>query len=210
MRSNADELELVRKSLGGDAEAFAAIVEKYQQRVYNVAFRMTGDREDSLDLTQESFVRVFRALKSFKGDSSLGTWIHRIVNNVVIDELRKRQRRPKIGFSTDALLSTDEGEHVHVLELSGKREDTPEEQLLRMERIAEIEQALGMVTSEHRIVLIMRDIEGLAYEEMAQILALNIGTVKSRLSRARIALREKLIVAEQGKTTERLKVQRGG
>ncbi|MBT9152621.1 MAG: ECF RNA polymerase sigma factor SigE [Firmicutes bacterium] len=208
MRSNADELDLVRKSLGGDAEAFAAIVEKYQQRVYNVAFRMTGDREDSLDLTQESFVRVFRALKSFKGDSSLGTWIHRIVNNVVIDELRKRQRRPKVALNTDALLTTDEGEHA--LEISGKREDTPEEQLLRMERIAEIEQALAMITSEHRLVLIMRDIEGLSYEEMAQILALNIGTVKSRLSRARIALREKLIVAEQGKPTERLKVQRGG
>lgn len=199
---------MVSRCLGGDTEAFRVIVERYQERVYNVAFHMTGSHEDSLDLAQDSFIRVFRALSGFKADSSLGTWIHRIAHNVVIDELRKRRRRPIVAMSTDNVVSTDDGEHT--LEWSAPLEDNPEEQLLRAERKREIVLALQSVSSEHRAVLIMRDIEELSYEEIAGVLGLNIGTVKSRLNRARLALREKLILREQGPSIGRLIDQKGG
>jgi len=208
LRSHEEDKELVNRCLGGDDEAFRAIVERYQERVYNVAFRMTGNHEDSLDLAQESFIRVFRALRGFNADSSLGTWIHRIAHNVVIDELRKRRRRPIVAMSTDTVVSTDDGEHT--LEWSASVDDTPEEQLLRAERKREIARALHSVSSEHRVVLVMRDIEGLSYEEIAAVLGLQIGTVKSRLNRARLALREKLVIREQGLGIGRLIDQKGG
>jgi len=208
VHSNFDDKELVRKSLGGDSGAFAAIVERYQHRVYNIAFRMTGDREDSLDLAQESFIRVFRALHGFKGDSSLSTWIYRIANNVVVDELRKRQRRPKVVQSTDAVLSHEDGEHT--FELSSPLEDTPEQVVLRKEKRQEIQLALLQLSAEHRAVLVMRDVEGLSYEEIAEIFMLNVGTVKSRLNRARLALREKLAKAEHRERLGRLNEQKGG
>lgn len=208
MRSHEDDRELVAKSLGGDTEAFRTIVERYQERVYNVAFQMTGSHEDSLDLAQDSFLRVFRALSSFKGDSSLGTWIHRIAHNIVIDELRKRRRRPVVAMSTDTVVITEDGEHM--LEWSAPMDEAPEEQLLRAEKKREIEQALQRISPEHRSVLVMRDIEGLTYEEVAEVLGLNVGTVKSRLNRARLALREKLKVMEQGTGMRRLIKQKGG
>lgn len=208
MRSHEDDRELVAKSLGGDTEAFRTIVERYQERVYNVAFQMTGSHEDSLDLAQDSFLRVFRALSSFKGDSSLGTWIHRIAHNIVIDELRKRRRRPVVAMSTDTVVITEDGEHM--LEWSAPMDEAPEEQLLRAEKKREIEQALQRISPEHRSVLVMRDIEGLTYEEVAEVLGLNVGTVKSRLNRARLALREKLKVMEQGTGMRRLIEQKGG
>ncbi|MBS3873307.1 MAG: sigma-70 family RNA polymerase sigma factor [Firmicutes bacterium] len=208
MRSHEDDRELVAKSLRGDTEAFRTIVERYQERVYNVAFQMTGSHEDSLDLAQDSFLRVFRALSSFKGDSSLGTWIHRIAHNIVIDELRKRRRRPVVAMSTDTVVITEDGEHM--LEWSAPMDEAPEEQLLRAEKKREIEQALQRISPEHRSVLVMRDIEGLTYEEVAEVLGLNVGTVKSRLNRARLALREKLKVMEQGTGMRRLIEQKGG
>lgn len=208
MRSHEDDRELVAKSLGGDTEALRTIVERYQERVYNVAFQMTGSHEDSLDLAQDSFLRVFRALSSFKGDSSLGTWIHRIAHNIVIDELRKRRRRPVVAMSTDTVVITEDGEHM--LEWSAPMDEAPEEQLLRAEKKREIEQALQRISPEHRSVLVMRDIEGLTYEEVAEVLGLNVGTVKSRLNRARLALREKLKVMEQGTGMRRLIKQKGG
>lgn len=183
-------------------------MERYQERVYNVAFQMTGSHEDSLDLAQDSFLRVFRALSSFKGDSSLGTWIHRIAHNIVIDELRKRRRRPVVAMSTDTVVITEDGEHM--LEWSAPMDEAPEEQLLRAEKKREIEQALQRISPEHRSVLVMRDIEGLTYEEVAEVLGLNVGTVKSRLNRARLALREKLKVMEQGTGMRRLIKQKGG
>jgi len=208
LRSHEDDRELVAKSLRGDTEAFRTIVERYQERVYNVAFQMTGSHEDSLDLAQDSFLRVFRALSSFKGDSSLGTWIHRIAHNIVIDELRKRRRRPVVAMSTDTVVITEDGEHM--LEWSAPMDEAPEEQLLRAEKKREIEQALQRISPEHRSVLVMRDIEGLTYEEVAEVLGLNVGTVKSRLNRARLALREKLKVMEQGTGMRRLIEQKGG
>jgi len=190
LHSNIDDKDLVRKILSGDSGAFAVIVEKYQHRIYNIAFRMTGNREDSLDLAQECFLRIFRALNAFKGDSSLSTWIYRVANNVVVDELRKRQRRPKVSQSVDAVFSNDEREQTIVL--ASPLAEAPEQVMLRKEQRQAIQSALLQLSAEHRAAIVMRDIEGLSYEEIAEILMLNVGTVKSRLNRARLALREKL------------------
>jgi len=188
------DLWLVQRSLAGDTDAFGQIVERYQSKVYNLALRMTGNPEDALDMAQESFLRAFRSLKTFKGDSSFSTWLYRIANNIVLDELRKRRRRPLVVISTDAFVAGDEGEHP--LEFSGPKSLQPEEQVVRAERRQEIEQALQAISPEHRHILLLRDVEGFSYEEIADMLSINVGTVKSRLNRARLSLRERLIYAE--------------
>jgi RNA polymerase sigma-70 factor (ECF subfamily) len=185
---------LVQRSLAGDTDAFRQIVERYQSKVYNLALRMTGNPEDALDIAQESFLRVFRALKTFKGDSSFSTWLYRITNNIVLDELRKRRRRPLVVMSTDAFVAGEEGEHP--LEFSGPESLQPEEQVVWAERRREIEQALRSISPEHRHILLLRDVEGFSYEEIAEMLNINLGTVKSRLNRARLSLREHLLCAE--------------
>ncbi|MBT9154285.1 MAG: ECF RNA polymerase sigma factor SigW [Firmicutes bacterium] len=187
--------KLVQRSLAGDTDAFRQIVERYQSKVYNLALRMTGNPEDALDISQESFIRVFRSLKTFKGDSSFSTWLYRIANNIVLDELRKRRRRPLVVMSTDAFVSSEEGEHA--LEFSGPQSLQPEEQVMRAERRREIAQALQAISPEHRLILLLRDVEGLSYEEIAGVQNINVGTVKSRLNRARLALREHLLRVEQ-------------
>jgi len=175
-------------------------VERYQQKVFNLALRMTNNHEDALDIAQESFVRVFRSLKTFKGDSSFSTWLYRIVNNLVLDELRKHRRRPLVVMSTDAVVSTDEGEHL--LEFRGPESLQPEEQVVRAETRREIELALRSVSPEHRLVLLLRDVQGFSYEEIAGILNVNIGTVKSRLNRARLSLRDCILRREQSSTSD--------
>lgn len=185
---------LVQRSLAGDTDAFREIVERYQSKVYNLALRMTGNPEDALDAAQESFIRVFRSLNTFKGDSSFSTWLYRIANNIVLDELRKRRRRPRVVMSTDAFVTGEEGEHP--LEFSGPPSLQPEEQAVRAERRRELEQALQSISPEQRHILLLRDVEGFSYEEIAEMLNLNPGTVKSRLNRARLAVRERLCSAE--------------
>lgn len=185
---------LVQRSLAGDTDAFRQIVERYQSKVYNLALRMTGNPEDALDAAQESFMRVFRSLSTFKGDSTFSTWLYRIANNIVLDELRKRRRRPLVVMSTDAFVAGEEGEHP--LEFSGPASQQPEEQVVWAERRREIEQALQSISPEHRHILLLRDVEGFSYEEIAEMLNLNPGTVKSRLNRARLAVRERLCSTE--------------
>lgn len=200
MRSGETDQELVQRSLAGDTDAFRELVERYQQKVFNLALRMTNNHEDALDIAQESFVRVFRSLKTFKGDSSFSTWLYRIVNNLVLDELRKHRRRPLVVMSTDAVVSTDEGEHL--LEFRGPESLQPEEQVVRAETRREIELALRSVSPEHRLVLLLRDVQGFSYEEIAGILNVNIGTVKSRLNRARLSLRDCILRREQSSTSD--------
>lgn len=206
--SLAEDNELITRCLDGDHDAFRELVERYQQRVYNLAFRMTNNHDDAQDLSQESFVRAYRALKSFKGDSSFSTWLHRITNNVVLDELRKRRRQPVVAMSTDASITTEEG--MYTVEFSAPECDTPEEQMLRSEKKREIETALNELSPEHRLALVLRDIQGYSYEEIARQLDVNIGTVKSRINRARLALRERLMEREQSLGHERQRKQKGG
>lgn len=194
MLAALEDSELIAKCIEGDTSAFGQLVDKYQQKVYNIAFRMTNNHDDALDLAQESFLRIFRALKTFKNESAFSTWMFRIASNVCLDELRKKKRQPHVALSTDALVAGEEGSFP--FEVAAGDEYAPEEQLIRSETRREISMALTQISAEHRLVLTLREVEGYSYEEIADILGANIGTIKSRINRARLALREILTSRE--------------
>lgn len=177
--------ELVSAARGGDQSAFAALVEANQGRVYALALRMTGNPEDAADLTQEAFLSAWRALGSFQGQAAFSTWLYRLTSNACIDFLRREKRRA--AFS----MTMEEGGEDRQAQVPDERW-SPDRALERSELRLELERALGELTPEHRQVLLLRETEGLSYAEIAQALEVEEGTVKSRLARARLALRERL------------------
>lgn len=199
---------LIKRILNGDALAFEQLVGRYEQKVFNIAFRMSGDREDALDLSQESFIRAYRALNRFQGQSAFSTWLFRIVTNTCIDALRKRKRQPVVVLSTDSSIETDDGEYQ--IEFPAPSDQNPEELVLGTELREQLQYALSRLSEEHRLALVLRDVEGYTYEEIAEILEINIGTVKSRINRARLAMREEIGSMEQLRKNNRLKIQKGG
>jgi len=180
-----DEL-LVRKCKGGDLDAFDELVRRYQSKVYTVAFRFMGNHADAGDLAQEAFIRVFQALASFRGDSSFATWIYRIASNVCRDELRKQQRQKKV--SLDEMIA-----YGGVSPLLVDGDPSPQEQLERSELKDQVQRHLNELSGDHRLILVMRDIQGMPYDEIASALDCSVGTIKSRLSRARQALKRKIL-----------------
>lgn len=181
------ETELIKLCRQGDRKAFDELVKKYEKQVINIAYGMMSDREDALDAAQEVFVRVYRSIDSFKGNSSLSTWIYRITANVCNDILRKRQRSSNV-ISIDS--SNDEDDKG--MELYDDRA-TPEETAEKNERAQIIREAISELSVEYREIIIYCDIQGLSYDEISEILKCPQGTVKSRLNRARNALRKKLL-----------------
>lgn len=185
MSKSLDEL-LVERAKKGDVEAFEQLISQHQKTVYNIAYRLTGNHEDASDVAQEAFIRAYSSLADFRGDSSFATWLYRIVNNACLDELRKRKRQ-RLTY-IDQTVSVDDGE------ISRQIADTaggPEEALERVEIQRAVQESIDQLDYEYRIVLVMRDIQGYSYNEIAETLGLNLGTVKSRLNRARNALKEK-------------------
>ncbi|NLB88242.1 MAG: sigma-70 family RNA polymerase sigma factor [Syntrophomonadaceae bacterium] len=182
------EEQLVKKSLQGDTEAFEELVFQYQNKIYALAYRYMGNEEDAYDMTQEAFLKAYRSLRTFKGDSSFGTWLYRVATNVCLDELRRRKRRITT-LSLDEPLATDEGEVEKEIPDTSPTADIIYEQ---KEFSKYIQNTLDQMKAEHKTVIILRDVMELSYEEIAEILNCSLGTVKSRLSRARNALRKKL------------------
>lgn len=186
-----DEATLIAKSQQGDVEAFGELVSIYEKQVYTVAYRFMGNPEDASDLTQEAFVRAFRAISRFRGEASFKTWIYHIVANVCRDELRKRKKQAVV--SLDAPIVTDDGY------IAREQEDwslAPERVYDSIELQETIQQLLNQLIPEYRQVLVLREIQGFTYEEIANILECSLGTVKSRINRARKALRD-LIAANK-------------
>jgi RNA polymerase sigma-70 factor (ECF subfamily) len=194
------ELELMKKSQLGDRGAYGKLVVLYQHRLFNAICRMVGDRDEARDLAQETFTRGLDKVDSFRGDASPYTWLFRIATNLSISRLRKTQRhrtfsldRPAGGDST-----SDGGEDqasALLDRISAQRQDEtpqPAQELERHERNSKVLEALGRLDAEYRAVLVMRDIEGFDYQQMADVLGLPLGTLKSRLFRARLALRDEL------------------
>lgn len=175
-------IELCKK---GDRDAFNALMERYQVRVFNIAYGMLSDYEDASDAAQEIFIKVYRSISSFKGQSAFTTWLYVICRNVCNDFLRKRQRA---GVS----VSIDEDEPENAVRELKSDLPTPEEQVEMNERQMAVRAAINELKPEHREVLIYADMQQLSNEEVAQILKCPLGTVKSRLNRARNALRKKL------------------
>ena len=191
------ELELLRKAQRGQREAYGQLVLLYQDRLYNAVLRLVGDREEARELTQEAFTRGFMKLESFRGDASPYTWLFRIAVNLAISQLRKIKRHRT--FSLDASgrngngrHSTDDQASSLVDRLASQNTARPSETLEDREQGEQVMAALGRLDAEYRAVLVMRDIEGFDYQQMAEVLDLPLGTLKSRLFRARLALRDEL------------------
>jgi len=190
----AAELELIKKAQAGDRGAYGRLVLAYQDRLYNAIVRMVGDREEARELAQEAFTRGLAKIEGFRGDASPYTWLFRIATNLCISRLRKIQRRRTFSLEGSVGSGHDSDEQGSSL-LDRVKPDPapgPEEQLERRERNEHVVEALGRLDPEYRAVLVMRDVEGFDYQQMADVLGLPLGTLKSRLFRARLALRDEL------------------
>ncbi|MGE5453606.1 MAG: RNA polymerase sigma factor [Methylocystaceae bacterium] len=188
-----EEQELLKKARSGDVLAFEQLVEKYQQKVYSLAFRYMGNEEDASDMSQEAFLKSYKSLRNFKGDSTFGTWLYRITTNVCLDELRRRKRRYQHFniLSIDEPVATSDGDEVEKeIADSAPLQDTI---IDRKEFSSYINAMLDQMKPEYRAVIILRDIMDFSYEEIAQVLDCSIGTVKSRINRARNLLKKKMV-----------------
>lgn len=187
--SPMDEQLQISAAQRGSLGAFNDLVRLYEQRVYNLCYRMLGDPDAAADASQETFLSAYRALDRFRG-GSFKAWLLRIAANACYDQLRVRQRRPT--QSLDHLMHGEEGDGP--LELpSADRTTDPEDRVLQAELSREIQHALVQLPDDQRIALIMVDIQGLSYEEIAVAMNTNLGTVKSRISRARFKMRDLLL-----------------
>jgi RNA polymerase sigma-70 factor (ECF subfamily) len=169
-----DDRALVERYARGDGRAFDEIMQRYEHRVYAIALRMTGNPEDARDAMQDAFISALRALRSFRGDAQLSTWIHRVAVNASLDVIRRRSRRQSRSL---------EEAHDHASEEPG-----PDEAAARASRAAEVHRALQRISGEHRAVLVLHDLQDLDYAETAAALDIPVGTVKSRLHRARLEM----------------------
>jgi RNA polymerase sigma-70 factor (ECF subfamily) len=180
-----EEKASVEAARRGDVDAFNLLVELYQRLAYNVAYRTLGSPEEACDAMQDAFLSAFRALGEFRG-GSFKAWLLRIVVNACYDQLRRRQRHPT--SSLDAL--AEEGEAT--TNMPPDPGPGPELEVLRGETAEVIQQALGNLATDQRVVVVLCDVQGLSYEEAAAALEVPVGTIKSRLSRARAHLRDEL------------------
>jgi RNA polymerase sigma-70 factor (ECF subfamily) len=196
------ELELIKKAQHGDRGAYGRLIGLYQDRLFNAVLRMVGQHEEARDLVQETFTRGLDKLDGFRGDASPYTWLFRIATNLSISRLRKVQRHrtfsldaPTAGSAGGSTSGRGNSNDDQASALVGRMASTaspPDEDAQRRERNEKVLEALGRLDAEYRAVLVMRDIEGFDYQQMADVLGLPLGTLKSRLFRARLALRDEL------------------
>ena len=186
-----EEADLIRECQRGNTAAYGPLVTLYQDRVFNLCWRMCGNRSDAEDLTQEAFIKAFEALGRFDGRSRFYTWLFRIAVNLVISA-RRKDKRARV-FSIDARVSDDDenGAPTHAERLASD-DPSPDQQAVDREQQRFVLEALASLDDEQRSVVTLRDLESFSYDEIAEILEVPTGTVKSRLHRARLALSEKL------------------
>lgn len=176
-----DDGQLIRAACQGDAASFGSLVRKYQVRLCTSLTHVCGSLDDAEDVAQEAFVQAFVKLRTFAGGSSFYTWLYRIAVNAAISRRRRRRETASVDAKRDelGLEPLDDGERA-------------DERLLREERAVQVQQALGRLSDEHRTILVLREIDDCDYDQIAQILELPVGTVRSRLHRARLQLKEQL------------------
>lgn len=199
-----DEKKWIKKASAGDADAFEQLVLQYQTPVYNLCLRMTGDPEDAADMTQESFLKAWRNLDSFQGNSAFSTWLYRLASNTCLDHLRLKKRRPQL-----SLVMEDADGEEQELDIPDESPD-PEEQVIALEEQSILNGALQSLEEQPRQILILRAVHGLSYTEISQVLNVPEGTVKSRLARARDQLRKKLLQSGNKTLLSSSKKQKGG
>lgn len=179
-----NEKEWIARAKRGDADAFEQLVLLHQTNVHNLCIRMVKNREDAMDLAQEAFLRAWRSLDSFRGESSFSTWLYRLTRNICLDFLRKNKNVSELPLSAH---DADGEDYDLPIESPAP---TPEQTALQKEKQALLLAAMEKLSAEHREILYYRVIRDLPYEQIAQILNVSLGTVKSRLCRARISLKD--------------------
>lgn len=180
---NSEDRQAIEACLQGEVDAFAILVRRYQDRLYNTVLRVVDNHEDAWDVVQESFLNAYQSLASFKGDAEFFTWLYRIAFNAAVSQ--KRKKRATISLEQ---ARTHDGKSVDPADDS--EQCKPSDALERHEEHTAVHRALAQLSVEHRSVLIMKDLDGMKYEEIAEIMDIPIGTVRSRLHRARLELRD--------------------
>lgn len=173
------EAAVIRQVVAGDVNAFEKLVLEYERNVYAIALRMTANPEDASDMTQEAFIKAFNSLSGYRGESKFSVWLYRIVSNVCLDFLRSRNRRPTVSLSVE----DEDGEETE-MDVADESQ-SPELLLERSLTRDSVRRGLDSLPPEYRQILLLREIEGFSYEEISQTLSLEVGTVKSRIFRAR-------------------------
>ncbi|MEP6758036.1 MAG: sigma-70 family RNA polymerase sigma factor [Actinomycetota bacterium] len=188
MSGAADE-DLVHRFLAGDAGAFTELVTRHERRVYGLCLRILGDREDAADAAQDAFLVVVRKLEQFRGESAFTTWLHRVTVNVCYDHLRKAQRRPVLRRIGDEQPEPESGPPVpdHADDVAGAHD---------------VAAALALVPEDFRVALVLADVQDLPYDQIARVLDVPVGTVKSRVHRGRIALARAMGLDSDARTGE--------
>ena len=186
-QAEPDDRELVERCQRGELAAYEILVGRYRQRVYSLAYSMLRNEQDATDLSQESFIKAWRAICGFKKNASFYTWIYRITTNLGIDFVRKRDRRPTVPFEETVDPDADAS-----VEIAPSNQPLPTDELRRKELRAQIDAALLELSPEHRVVVQLRELDGLEYAEIAKAVGCQIGTVMSRLHYARKHLQKLL------------------
>lgn len=177
-----DESQLINRALAGDSSAYGVLVQRYQDRLYSAIVNVVGCRVEAEDVVQDAFVQAYVKLDTFQQNSKFFTWIYRIAFNAALS--RRRRRRVTVSVEQSREDTGNEPE---------SDDDAPEDRMMREERVGEVQRALLELTEDHRAILILREMQEMAYEDIADVLNISIGTVRSRLSRARNALRDQLL-----------------
>ena len=179
------EEQLIRYAQQGDNDAFEQLLLLHQKKVYNLCLRMSANPDDALDLSQEAFIKAWRSIGQYQFEASFSTWLFRLTSNVCIDHLRRKKRRQETSL-TESFDDSDEAEEFTLPDAA----PLPEEQAIANETKLALAQAMERLGPEHREILQLRVVEDLSYEQIAEILDIRVGTVKSRLARARLSLRK--------------------
>lgn len=184
MANNLEEARIIKRAKNGSESDFETLILSCQGKAYSIAYRYLNNQEDAMDALQESLIKAYRSLATFKGNSSFQTWIYRIVVNTCYDMLRKKKSR----IQAESLYKSD-GDEEYMIELPDQ-DKGPEELALDREESRDIFRVLEMLPLDQKEIILLRDVEGYSYEEIVDILSITMGTVKSRISRARLRLRE--------------------
>lgn len=189
MSQQSDDLVLIERAQKGDRGAFDDLVRRHERRAYQYAYRLTSNPEEACDVVADAFIRVFSALQNFKGNSAFSTWLYRIITNCFLDLKKRDKSRYQVSLD-QSIIGPEDQEMERQFEDSGMG---PDEEAERNERERAMEGAVGRLPEYQRAMIVMYHGEGLSYEEIAEALDLPIGTVKSRLNRARLQMREHLV-----------------
>lgn len=182
---NESEKELIEKAKSGDVEAFEKLIEGCQKKVFNIAFRMIGNYDDASELAQEVFLKAYKSIKNFKGDSLFNTWIYKVTTNVCLDEIRKRKNKKVISLDEDIEYDGSEIKRQIKDETPGPELTAESNELKKA-----VNESINVLPEDYKTVIILRDIQGFSYEEISNIINCPEGTVKSRINRARQALKK--------------------